>query len=108
MNEKELADSNMAYFLMMSKVRKPKRATPKERCIELLRGLGITSPNVSSNKGYWAHRQQDCYKWEFNGTLNGVIICGGCWESMTACAKASRLEFSADRSEVFSVTDPSL
>jgi hypothetical protein len=66
------------------------RLKASERCKEMIEALGVTDVRVSANKGYWSHRQQDCYRWEFTGKradAPSLSVTGGCYDSMTDCAK---------------------
>ena len=103
MNEEDLQRSNLEMFLQICKRQPKKRTTPKEHCKQMLEDLGVTVEYIFVNRGYWAMRQQDCYRWEWGGTMDGLSICGGCWDSMKDCVKAGKLAFNEDHSEVSAV-----
>jgi hypothetical protein len=63
------------------------RLKASERVCEMLLELGVSPSLIWSNKGYWTHSTQDCYRWEFNGTFHGVTFCGGSYCSMKDCAR---------------------
>lgn len=69
--------------------RRKRKLKASERCVEKLAELGVTDAHVRPNRGYWSHRTQDCYRWEFFGKYQGVSCVGGCYQSMTYCAKTS-------------------
>ena len=76
----------------------------QQRCIEMLEALGIQVTYCHSNQGYWRMPQQDVYRWEWGGRLNGIPVTGGCWETMTECAKPGRhLEWNRKEDEVWPV-----
>src|ERR1700735_920879 len=66
--------------------RKP-RIKASERIREMLFDLGVTPDLIWWNKGYWSHATQDCYRWEFTGSKDGITCTGGSYDSMTTCAK---------------------
>lgn len=76
----------------------------KAKCIAMLKQLGIDADYCEPAKGHWrTSPYADVYRWEFSGTYKGIGIAGGCWETMTKCAKAERLELNLEESEVWPV-----
>lgn len=74
----------------------------REKCIAMLEALGIDVSTCSPAKGHWrSSPYADVYRWEFTGRYQGVSVCGGCWETMTVCAKAGKLKFDAKTWEVW-------
>jgi hypothetical protein len=76
----------------------------REKCISMLEEIGITVRSCSPALGHWRSAPYaDVYRWEFTGEYKGITICGGCWETMTECAKAGKLRLDEKESEVWAV-----
>lgn len=76
----------------------------RQKCIDMLEEIGIRVDTCDPAVGHWrTSPYADVYRWEFTGTLNGVTVCAGCWETMTKCAKIGKLEYSAKEGEVWPV-----
>ena len=76
----------------------------RQKCIEMLEEIGIRVDMCYPAVGHWRTSiYADVYRWEFSGTLDGVTVCGGCWETMTKCARVGKLEYCSDRGEVWPV-----
>src|SRR5258708_4995890 len=76
----------------------------REKCITMLEEIGISVRSCTPAYGHWrTSPYADVYRWEFTGEYKGVTICGGCWETMSACAKAGRLILNEKESEVWLV-----
>ncbi len=76
----------------------------REKCIAMLEEIGIVVRSCSPALGHWrSSPYADVYRWEFTGELNGVTVCGGCWETMTKCAKLGKLVWEAKEGEVWPV-----
>ncbi len=79
----------------------------REKCIKMLEEIGIRVSTCTPAVGHWRTSiYADVYRWEFTGTRDGVTVCGGCWETMTLCAKIGKLEYSTDSGEVWPVKPP--
>lgn len=77
----------------------------RERCIELLEDLGIIVSYCKPNRGYWSHAKQDVFRWEWGGTFKGISVSGGCWYSMTECAKSPQLVWDRKTDEVYPIKE---
>jgi len=77
--------------LGMRRRRRNGRGAKHEKVVEMLEALGIERVVVVGAEGYWRKKQQDVMLWEFSGTFNGITVTGGCWASMTECARAKSL-----------------
>lgn len=76
----------------------------RQKCIDMLEEIGIQVETCNPATGYWRTSiYADVYRWEFTGTIDGVTVCGGCWETMTKCAKSGGLIWNPKEGEVWPV-----
>ena len=79
----------------------------REKCIAMLEALGIDVNTCSPAVGHWrTSPYADVYRWEFTGSYQGITVCGGCWETMTECAKAGALYWNREEDEVWPIRRP--
>jgi hypothetical protein len=64
--------------------------TKRKKCIEMLTNLGVEKLIVWDNRSARAKFSTQ-YRWEFIGLYHGVTCTGGCFSTMTNCAKSGRL-----------------
>ncbi len=80
-----------------------------EQCRFMLQAIGVQFARVIPATGFYrTSRYSDCYRWEFTGQYNGVVICGGCWFTMTECVKARQLELNVKTGECYPVGAPTV
>lgn len=101
MNERELQAANLAALMVITRRKIKGREKASEAVKRLLWDLGIEVDRLWTNRGYWSHSQQDCYRWEFTGRKlsSGLSMTGGSYSSMKDVQKANRLQWVSKESD---------
>jgi hypothetical protein len=72
-----------------------------DECRFMLQALGLQFVRVEPAQGWYrSNPYSEAYRWEWSGVLNNRPLYGGCYTTMTECAKRRRLKFNERMDEV--------